>query len=89
VWGKDSPIGQHISNVQTIWQLSAGNEKSVPALKINIYVDIADSIPYLVPTQFQELIFSPITRPKISEPELVNVQGAQESITRNRFRQPM
>jgi hypothetical protein len=26
---------------------------------------MADSIPYLVPTQFQELIFTPITHPKI------------------------
>ena len=38
VWGKDTPIGQHISNMQTIWQLSAGDEKSVPALKINIFM---------------------------------------------------
>ncbi len=32
--GKDSPISQHISNTQTIWQLSAGDKKSIPALEI-------------------------------------------------------
>jgi hypothetical protein len=36
--------------------------KSVPALKMNILWDMAGSIPYLLPTQFQEIIFPPITR---------------------------
>ncbi len=50
VWGKDTPIGhQHISNMQTIWKLSAGDEKSIPALKINISCDMADSIPHSFP----------------------------------------
>ncbi len=31
--------------------------KSIPALKINILLDMADSIPYQVPTQSQESIF--------------------------------
>ncbi len=65
VWGKDIPIGQHISNMQPIWQLLAGDEKSIPALKINILWAMYDSISYLVPTHFQESIFLPITRPKI------------------------
>jgi len=33
--------------------------------KINTLWDMADSIPYMVPTQFQDSIFPPITRPKI------------------------
>ncbi len=45
-------IGQDISNMQTKWQLSAGNEKSIPALKINILWDMANSIPFLAPNQF-------------------------------------
>ncbi len=51
--------------MQTIWQLSAGDEKLIPALKIKILWDMADSIPYLVPTQFQESIFPPKTQPKL------------------------
>jgi hypothetical protein len=49
-----------------------GDEKPIPALKINIFWDMAYSIPYLVPTRFQESIFFLITtskntaRPKIS-----------------------
>jgi hypothetical protein len=45
-------------NTQTIWQLSEGlgDEKSIPAGKIYIVWDMADLIPYLVPTQFQESI---------------------------------
>ncbi len=65
LWRKDTPIGQHISNMQTIWQLLAGDEKSIPVLKINILGSMSDSIPHLVPTHFQESIFLPITRPKI------------------------
>jgi hypothetical protein len=35
--GKGHHIGQHISTTQSIsWQLSARDEKSIPALKINI-----------------------------------------------------
>jgi hypothetical protein len=34
--GKDAPIGQHISITQTIWQLSAGDKKSIPALEFYI-----------------------------------------------------
>jgi hypothetical protein len=33
--------------------------------KINILLTMADSIPYFVPTQFQESVFPSITRPKI------------------------
>jgi hypothetical protein len=61
VWGKDTPIGQHISNMQTIWQLLAGDEKSISAFKMNILWVMADSISYLVPTHFQESIFLLIT----------------------------
>jgi hypothetical protein len=32
-----TPVDQHIANTHTIWQLSAGDEKSIPAVKINIY----------------------------------------------------
>jgi hypothetical protein len=39
--------------------------KLSPALKINNFWTMAYSIPYLVPSQFQESIFPPITRPKI------------------------
>jgi hypothetical protein len=59
VWGKEIPL----SNTITIWQQSAGDEKSIPALKFYILWDMADSIPYLVPTQFL-FQFGPITRPK-------------------------
>jgi hypothetical protein len=73
VWGKAIPIaiGKQIFSTQTIWQLSAGDEKSIPALKINILWDIADSIQHLVPTQFQESIFTPINRLK----NRVSIQG--------------
>ncbi len=47
---KETPNDQQISNTQTIWQLGAGDEKSIPALKIYILCDIAYSIPYLIPT---------------------------------------
>jgi len=36
VRGKDTPFGKHMSNTQTIWQLSAGDEKLIPDLKNNI-----------------------------------------------------
>jgi hypothetical protein len=43
VWGKGTLIGQHISNTQTkqkvtIWPVAAGDEKSIPALKFNIFM---------------------------------------------------
>jgi hypothetical protein len=44
---KETSIGQHISKLQTIWQLLAGEEKSIPTFKINLLWDMADSIPYL------------------------------------------
>jgi hypothetical protein len=68
VWGKDSSIGPHISNTQTIytWQLSAGDENLIPTFfTIIILWDMADAIPYLVPNQVQESIFPSITRKKI------------------------
>jgi hypothetical protein len=55
--GRTSPIGPHIFNMQTIWHWSAGDDKSIPALKMYILWNMVDSIPYLVPTQFQESIF--------------------------------
>ncbi len=42
-----------------------GGEKSIPALKMYILWNMVDSIPYLVPTQFQESIFPPGARLKI------------------------
>jgi hypothetical protein len=36
--------------------VSAGGEKTIPALKIYILRDMADSIPYFVPSLFQESI---------------------------------
>ncbi len=54
MWEKETPINQHISNTQIIWQLLVGYEKSIPALKMNTLWDIANSIPILGPTQFQE-----------------------------------
>jgi hypothetical protein len=56
VWAKDTSIGQH---TQTILQLSAGDEKLIPALIMNILSDMAVSIPCLVLTQFQEPIHHP------------------------------
>jgi hypothetical protein len=47
VWGKDTTIGQHISNTQ-LW---AGDEKAISASKIYILWDMADLIPYLVPAK--------------------------------------
>jgi hypothetical protein len=57
---EEPPIffGQRISNMQTIWQLSAG-AKSQFLLKIYIFWDMADSIQYLVPTQFKESFLPP------------------------------
>jgi hypothetical protein len=46
--GEDTPIGQHTSNTQTIWLLSAGNKKYVTALK-DILWKMAESIPYSIP----------------------------------------
>jgi hypothetical protein len=43
--------------MQTVWQLSAGDEKLILALKINISRDMAETIIYLVPLQFQESIY--------------------------------
>jgi hypothetical protein len=65
--------GQNISNTLTIWQLSAGDEKSVPAWKISIFIGHGgiDSI-----------------LGSYSEPEFVNVQVSQELIPRNRIRYP-
>jgi hypothetical protein len=45
--GEGDPTDQHISNNQTTWQLSAGDEKTIPAKKSYILWDIAYSIPYL------------------------------------------
>jgi hypothetical protein len=45
--GKEHPYCnqiQHISYMQTIWQLSTVDEKSIPALKINIFGGMAGSI---------------------------------------------
>ncbi len=36
---QDTPIGQHISNMQTIWQLPAEDEKSIPPLNIDILLE--------------------------------------------------
>jgi hypothetical protein len=49
---KDTHIGQLISNMQIIWQVSAEDEKSIPDLKNNLFLDIANFISYLVATQF-------------------------------------
>jgi hypothetical protein len=66
------PVDKNISNTQTLWQLLEGDEKSIPAIKIYILWDMADSIPYLVPspTQFQESISLPINHPKILASEV-------------------
>ncbi len=56
--GEANPIGQHISNMQTIWLLSSAlhdsavDEKSTLSLKIITLWDMAYSIAHLVPTQF-------------------------------------
>jgi hypothetical protein len=39
VGGRTTLIGQDISNTQTIWQLSAEDEKSIPPLNIDILLE--------------------------------------------------
>ena len=54
VWMKDIPIEQHISNTQTIRQLSAGDKKSILALKLIFMEHVRLNLnSYLIPTQFQ------------------------------------
>ncbi len=53
LWGQDIPIWLKQANNMVAGQ----NEKSIPALKIYIFLYKAHSISYLNPTQFQELIF--------------------------------
>jgi hypothetical protein len=43
--------------IDAIFQLSVGDEKSIPALKINIFCDMAYSIPYLVPINSRNRFF--------------------------------
>jgi hypothetical protein len=63
--GKNTFIGQpHFQNANNMAAVGRV-EKLIPALKINILWDMVNSIPYLVPTQFQDLIFPKKTRPKI------------------------
>jgi hypothetical protein len=64
--GKDTPLlSKKILTCKQFGSCRQRDEKSIPALKINILRDMAVSNPYLVPTQFQELIFPLIIRPKI------------------------
>ncbi len=58
-----------------MWQLSAGGQKSIAALKTIILWDMADSIPYLVPTQFQESTFSSNNPSKIPAQYPAEVKG--------------
>jgi hypothetical protein len=51
--------GQDISNTQTKWQLSAGDETTISGLKIDVLWDTADSNPYLVPPKVQASIHNP------------------------------
>jgi hypothetical protein len=60
-WGKDIPVVQNTSNTQ----LSARDEKSIPALIINVFGDMTDSISILGSYSIPGIDFSPITRPKI------------------------
>ncbi len=54
VCGGRTPLmhGQHISNTPAIWYGMVWDEKFIPALKINIFRDMATTIPYLIPNQF-------------------------------------
>ncbi len=54
-WRHRSHLWRSPTRIHYAWQ-PQGDEKSIPALKINSLWDMADSIPYLVPTQFQESI---------------------------------
>ncbi len=65
VWGKDIPIGQHISNMQTIWRRSARVEKVDSFFKNLFFVRHGrlDYCTYLVLTQFQESIYPPPHKP--------------------------
>jgi hypothetical protein len=56
---KITSIRQHISNKKTIRQMSEVDEKSIPALKINIFWDMVKLISYLVPNQIQRNRFFP------------------------------
>ncbi len=62
--GGGGGIGRHISNTITIWQLSTEDEKSIPAGKIYILWEMADLIPHLDPTLFQESILPHILSKK-------------------------
>jgi hypothetical protein len=57
VWGKDTLLVNHISNTQTKRQLSAGDEKSIPDLKI-IIIGHGQLDVYLVPLKSRNQ-FSP------------------------------
>jgi hypothetical protein len=62
---KDTPIGQHISNTQTILQLPAEDEKSIPPLNIDIFMRHGR---LKIHTWFllnSRNLFTPIVRPKI------------------------
>jgi hypothetical protein len=66
--------------------LKEGDEKSIPALKINISWDMADLIPYLVPTPFQEIDFfslSPVQTERLRDRifKLLRSPGIKESIS--------
>ncbi len=55
--GEENPNwSTHFQQANNITAISVGDEKSIPALKSNIVWDMADMIPYLFLTQFQELI---------------------------------
>jgi hypothetical protein len=84
--GRSLPIGQRISDRQTIWQLSTGDEKLIPALKINSFWDMADWISYLVPTQSQELITPPPPSPHNPSRNIGSAFLARSgtSVTRNK-----
>ncbi len=58
-----------ITNPQTIWRLFAGDEKSIPALKINNVWDMAYSVPYLVPQMLQGELHASNGRFQLSEVE--------------------
>jgi hypothetical protein len=65
---KSNPISQ--AKEQTIWQLSAEDEKSISVLEMNILWDMANSI--LGSYSIHGIDFPPITRPKIPALEKKN-----------------
>jgi hypothetical protein len=59
------PFEKMLKTCQNQFHRGIDSQEGGGGAEINILWDMADSIPYLIPTQFQESIHPPITRFKI------------------------